>query len=86
MDAQTRLKAMRFILNGMQYTKFASTYELTTRLFSLLGSRELAQEALEEAERAGLIVPEGLIPNPTPMEKTWCLSKTFDRGQLDIPA
>ena len=86
MDAQTRLKAMRFILNGMQYTKFASTYELTTRLFSLLGSRELAQEALEEAERIGLIVPEVLISNPTPMEKSWCLSKTFDRGQLDIPA
>ncbi len=86
MDAQTRMEALRFLHNGMQHSKFAPTRELITRLTSLLGSREAAQEALEEAERIGLIVPEGLIPNPAPPDKTWRLSGTFDRTRLDVPA
>jgi len=86
MDAQTRLRAMRFLLNGMRLSKFAPTHELITRLTSLLGSREAAQEALEEAERIGLIVPEGLVSNPSPQGKSWRLSETFDSRRLEAPA
>jgi len=77
---------MRFLHNGMQHSKVASAYELTIRLTSLLNSEEAAQEALEEAKRIGLIEPDDLIPNPTPLEQEWRLSGTFDRRRLEAAA
>jgi len=86
MDAQTRARAMRFLLNGMRHSQSAPARELITRFTSLLGSEEAAQEAIEEAERIGLLVRDDLISNPTPLEREWRLSKTFDSRQFEVPA